>query len=197
LAGRPAVFKVKMLLVQERQAPELNDDFAKSMGKFEKLSELKKNLQEGMAHEKGHKMKDEKRTKYMDKIIEKSKAELPEVLVEEELKRMLEEFEYQLQPMGMNLDSYLVKLKKEKKDLEKEWKPQAEKRIMSALALKEIVKQEDIQVDSKAIEAEMNKMLVSYKGIKDAKKNIDMAKLYNYTKGNLENEQAFEMLEKI
>ena len=68
---------------------------------------------------------------------------------------------------------------------------------MSALALKEIVKQEDIQVDSKAIEAEMNKMLVSYKGIKDAKKNIDMAKLYNYTKGNLENEQAFEMLEKI
>ncbi len=197
LAGKMAKFKVKMNLVQERELPEINDEFAKSLGQFESLEALKKNMREGLEHEAKHKLEEEKRGKYVEKIIEHSQAELPEILVEQETKQMLGEFEYQIQGMGLDLDTYLGQLKKDKKELEKDWKPQAEKRVMSALALKEIAKAEEIQIDGKEIEEEMNKTMAYYKNVKDMEKNIDMERLYNYTKGILENGKVFEMLEKL
>lgn len=197
LAGKLATFKVKVNLVQERQTPELNDDFAKSLGNFEKLEDLKKNLQEGMEKENIEKLKEEKRTQYLEKIVENLEVELPEVMVKEETKKMLLEFEQQTQSMGMNIDQYLAHLKKEKKDLEKDWEPQAEKRVKSALALSEIVKLEEIKIEAAEIEAEMNKTVQYYKNVKDFDKNIDMERLYSYTKGVLENEEVFKMLEKI
>lgn len=197
LAGKQAKFKVVMKLVQERQIPEIDDDFAKSLGSFENLEALKKNLQEGISEEKEHKQKEERRTKILDKIVEFVEVDLPEIMIEEESRKMLLEFEQQIQQMGMNLEQYLGQLKKDKKDLEKDWEPQAEKRVKSALALQEIVKMEEISVDAKEIEIEMNKTVQYYKNVKDFEKNVDMERLYNYTKGILENEEVFKMLEKI
>lgn len=124
-------------------------------------------------------------------------TDLPAVLVEREAKQMMLEFEQQIQSMGMALDDYLAKIKKEKSELAKDWQPQAEKRVKSALGLKEIAKMEEIKADSKEIEAEMNKTLQYYKGVKDMEKNIDMERLYEYTKGVVENEKVFEFLEKL
>lgn len=197
LAGKPANFKVKVNLVQERQTPEINDEFAKSLGSFENLEALKKNLKEGIEHENKHKIEEERRTQYLDMIVEKTEVDLPEVLIHEEIHKMLDEFEQQTMAMGMNLDQYLSQLKKSKDDLEKDWEPQAEKRVKSALALREIVKMEEIKIDAKDIEAEMNKTLQYYKNIKDFEKNIDMERLYSYTKGVLENEDVFKRLERI
>lgn len=197
LAGKPATFKVTMKLVQERQTPEIGDEFAKSLGEFENLEALKKNMEKGMKEEKEQKHKEERRTKILDKIVEYVETDLPEVMVQEEVQKMMLEFDQQIQSMGMNLDQYLVQLKKEKKDLEKDWEPQAEKRVKSALALKEIVKMEEISIDAKDVEVEMNKTLQYYKNVKDFEKNVDMERLYSYTKGVLENEEVFQLLEKI
>lgn len=197
LAGKKAKFKVKINLVQERQTPEINDDFAKSLGNFENVDALKKNIQEGIEHENAHKMSEEKRTQYLDKIVENTKVDLPEIMIQEEIKKMFLEFEQQTQSMGMNLDQYLAQLKKEKKDLEKDWEPQAVKRIKSAMALQEIAKMEEIKIDAAEIEMEMNKTVQYYKNVKDFAKNIDMEKLYAYTKNILENEEVFKGLEKI
>jgi len=197
LAGKPANFKIKLNLVQERQIPEINDEFAKSLGQFADLEALKKNIHEGLEHENKHKISEQKRNEYLDKIIAEMEIELPEILISEEIKKMLGEFEYQIQAMGMDLEGYLGKIGKKKEDLEKDWRPQAEKRVKSALALKEIAKQEEIKVESKKIEEEMNKTLTYYKNIKDMEKNINLERLYNYTKGLLENEAVFERLEKL
>jgi len=197
LAGKMAKFKVKMNLVQERQLPEVNDEFAKSLGQFENLEALKKNMREGMEHEAKHKLEEEKKGKYVEKIIEHLETELPPVLVDQEINQMLQEFEYQIQMMGLDLDTYLKQLKKDKEELKKDWIPQAEKRVQSALALKELAKLEEVQVDAKEIEAEMNKTMAYYKNVKDMEKNIDMERLYNYTKGILENGKVFEFLEKL
>jgi len=197
LAGKAAIFKVMVGLVQERQTPEIDDYFAKSLGSFDSLEALKKNIKEGITHEKEQKLGEEKRTQYLDKIVENIEVELPEVMIKEEVKKMLLEFEQQTQSMGMNLDQYLAQLKKEKKDLEKDWEPQAEKRVKSALALREIVKMEEIKIEAAEIESEMNKTVQYYKNVKDFEKNVDMERLYSYTKGVLENEEVFKMLEKI
>ena len=197
LAGKPAVFKVKINLVQERQTPAVDDDFAKSLGSFENLEALKKNVREGMLEENQKKLKDQKRTEYIEKIIENMSVDLPEVLTHQEIHQMLQEFEQQLQMMGMNMEQYLGHLKKNKKELEKDWEPQAEERVKSAMALKEIAKLEEVAIDSKEIEEEMNKTLQYYKNVKNIEKNIDMERLYNYTKSMMENEKVFECLERL
>ncbi len=200
LAGENATFKVKMNLVQERQVPELNNEFAKSLGNFENLEALKKNIQEGMIEERAIKLKERKRNEFIEKIIENSEIELPEILTRGEIHQMMHEFEQNLAPMGMNLDQYLAKLKKDKKELEKDWEPVAEKRVKSALLLKEIAKLENIAADSAEIEAEMNKTMqfaVANKNVKNLEKNIDMERLYNHMKGMLENEKVFNYLEKL
>jgi trigger factor len=197
LAGKPAAFKVKMNLVQERQVPEVDDEFAKGLGSFENLEALKKNMREGMEHEEKHKLEDEKRNKYVEAIIKNSEVDLPEIMVHEEIHQMLHEFEYQTQAMGMSVDQYLEKISKKKEDLEKDWEPQAEKRVISAMAIRQIAKEQDIKAESAEIEAEMNKTIQYYKGVKDMEKNIDTERLYNYSKGMLENEKVFEFLEKL
>lgn len=197
LAGKEATFKVKLNLVQERQIPEVNDGFAKSLGKFENIEALKKSLKEGMEHENEHRIRDEKRARYIEAIVKNSQVDLPEVLVHEEIHTMIHEFEGQLQPMGMSFKDYLEKLGKKEEEIEKEWEPQAQKRVISALALKKIIKEEKLEAGSKEIEAEMNKVLQYYKNVKDLEKSIDMEKLYGYSKSVLENEKVFEMLEKL
>jgi trigger factor len=197
LAGQPATFKVKMDLVQERQTPAVDDNFASSLGKFENLEALKLSVREGMEHENEHRVKDERRAKYMEALVKNAEVELPDILVKEEAERMLAEFEYQLTPMGMTLDQYLAQLKKDRKDLEKDWEPEAAKRVIGAMALKVVAKECGLEATSKETQGEMNKTLAYYKDVKDIEKNIDMERLYNYSKGIVENEKVFEYLEKL
>jgi len=196
LAGQSATFRVKLNLVQERQLPTIDDEFAKSLGKFDDLAALKKSIQDGMENEAEHKLKDDKRNQYLDKVAEYTKADIPEVLISEETDIMIHEFEHQIQNMGMGFSEYLEKIGQGKEDLAKNWRPQAEKRVLASLILKELVKKEEISVDSSEVEAEMNKTLQYYKKVKDLDKNIDMERLYNYTKNVLENEKLFDLLEK-
>ncbi len=197
LAAKKAVFQVKMKLVQARETPEVNDDFAKSLGKFENLEGLKKSVRHGMEGENRQKMKEKKRAEFIERILDHSKVDLPEVLVRGEINQMMQEFEQQLSMMGMNLEQYLSRINKEKTELEKDWEPQAQKRVKSAMALEKIAKMENISAESEEIEAEMNKTLQYYKNVKDLEKNIDMQRLYNYAKGNLENEKVFGYLESL
>jgi len=199
IAGKPAQFSVKVNLVQERKTPEVSDEFARSLGKFEDLAALKKNVREGLLEEKEKDMKEKKRAEFIDALIKSLVVELPEVLVHEELHKMLNEFEMQLEGMGMGMtmESYLGQMKKTRGDIEKEWEPQAEKRVKAALALEEVAKEQEIEIPSEEVEAEMNKILAQYKDVKDAEKNIDLGRLYNYVKGTKQNEKVFELLESI
>lgn len=197
LAGKSGHFKVKVNLVQERQAPEINDEFAASLGNFKDLEALKANLRKGLEHEREHAAQNSRRGEYLKKITQNLEADIPVVLVEEEAKRMMSEFEMQVQSMGMELEKYLEMIKKSREELTGTWKLQAQDRIKGRLALKEIVKLEKLEVGEKEIEEEMNRTLQYYKDVKNAKKNIDLEKLYLYAKDVLENEKVFEMLEKL
>lgn len=197
LAGKPATFKVKVNEVQERQTPEVNDEFAKSLGKFENLAALKESVSKGLQEEKEHQLKEQRRGAYVDALVEKLEVTLPEVLVHEELHRMFGEFDMQLQGMGMSLDAYFSQMNKKMEEVEKEWEPQAQKRLKAAMALELVAKEDEIEIASEVIEAEMNKTMAQYKNIKNAQENIDMGRLYNYIKGTLQNEEVFSRLEKI
>ncbi len=197
LAGKPAIFKVKAGIVQERQVAKIDDDFAKSLGNFETLEKLKENMRNGMLEEKKMKNKEEHRTTILDTLVEKAELEYPDILIEEEESRMIREFSVQVESMGLQFVDYLKQIKKTEDDLKKEWLPQAKKRLAAHLILVHLAKDQDIDVDSQEIEAEMNRTLQSYKNIKDVEKNIDMERLYTAVQGQLRNEKTFEFLEKL
>jgi trigger factor len=197
LAGKPATFKVELLNVQERILPEVDDEFAKSLGKFEGLDDLKNKIREGFAEEKNHKLLEEKRGRIMESIAVTMDVEIPDTLIKAETEKMIKDFEAQISQWGMNADEYLSKMGKTRSELEESWKEQAEKRIKNALVLEQLAKDEKVEVKSEQIEEEMNKTLQYYHNVKDVEKKLDMDQLYRYIKGTLINEEVFKMLEKI
>jgi trigger factor len=150
-----------------------------------------------MEKEAVKKKNEEIRTKYLDVLVDMVDVNIPEMILEDEMQRMIGEFEQQLSMSGMQMDEYLQKMGKTLDDLKKEWAPQAKKRVVSALILEHIADEEGVEISSKEIEEEMNKTLSMYKGVEDMEKNINMEQLYDYTKGVMRNNQVFEMLEKL
>jgi trigger factor len=167
------------------------------LGKFKDLAEMRKNVTEGMAEEKKAELKEKRRGAIIDALVDVTQVEIPHILIHEELHKMIGEFEMQLQGMNITFEQYLKQIGKTVDELEKDWEPQAIKRIKAALALEEVAKEREIEVANEEVEMEMNKTLSQYKKIQDAEKNIDLGKLYNYVKGMMVNEKVLEYLEGI
>ncbi len=197
LAGRPATFEVKLRTVQEHEIPVIDDTFAVSLGKFETLDQVKENLGKGMLEEKKEQSKSGHRTDILDALVAVATIDYPQILVDQELLRMMHDFERQLQSMGLTLDGYLEQMKKTKEALEAEWLPQAKKRLAANLIVEFLAEDESIMVSTAEVEAEMNKALQYYKNIKDAEKNIDMERLYAAVSGQLRNDKVMAWLETL
>lgn len=197
LAGKPAKFSVKLKSVEEQQIPAIDDAFAKTIGKFESLAEVKENMQKGMLEEKKRAAKEDRRSAILDALIAVAEMEYPAVLVEEEAKRMLQQFQSQVESMGFEWEKYLTETKKSEADLIKEWEPQAKKRVAAELILQKLAADESIDVDTEAVEAEMNKVFQYYKNVKNVEEKIDMGKLYTSVRGQMVNEKVLSWLESL
>jgi len=197
LAGKPALFKVTMKIVQEKDLPEISDNFAKGLGEFENLDKLKASIKEGMEMEQKKKNGEKWRQDALEKIIADVNIEVPDVLLEGEIDKMVAEFEQNIASTGMNLDKYLESVKKTIEGLREDWKEPALHRIKAALALQEIARLENISPENSEIEEELNKTLAYLKNQADVEKNLDMERIYNYTKGVLTNEKVFHFLENL
>lgn len=196
IADKSLDFKVKMNIVQERQLPEINDEFAKSMGKFDNLSAFKENVKQGLMQEKEMMEKQRMRIEIIEKVAEDSKIEAPEVLVERELENMVNEFKMNVDQFGMDFETYLTQIKATAEELKKGWKEQAEKRVKIGLCLKAIADKEKIVSTTQEIEERMNQELMRYSDVGKVKKDIDLVAFKEYTENILINEKVFELLER-
>ncbi len=197
LAGRELEFAVTLQAVRERTVPELTDDFARSIGNFESVAALRESVRSGMAQEKQEKERDRVRTAIIDAIAEKTAADVPEVLVTAEIKKMTAELERGVASMGMQWSDYLAHIKKMPDDLEREWRGEAERRVRAALVIRDIAERENITPTEEEIAERAAATLRQYRTAKEAEKNIDPAQLREYTKNVLRNEKTFEFLETV
>lgn len=193
VAGQKVDFEVKLNSVEERKLPELNDEFAKTLGQFSSVEDLKNNIKEGLMAEKEMKAKDERRAKISTELIKDIKVELPELLVEVELNKMAAELESSLARMGLTRESYLSHLGKNWAELKKEWQPKAESRVKVTLALRAVAKKESLEVEEGEIEEKVSEILRSAPA--GPGQNIDLTALRGYVKGLVRNEKVFELLE--
>ncbi|ABV63127.1 MULTISPECIES: trigger factor [Bacillus] len=163
LAGKPAVFKVKIHEIKAKELPALDDEFAKDVDEeVETLAELtektKKRLEEAKENEAEGKLREE----LVEKASENAEVDIPQAMVDTELDRMMKEFEQRLQMQGMNLELYFQFSGQDEDALKEQMKEDAAKRVKSNLTLEAIAAAENLQVSDEEVEEELSKMAEAY-----------------------------------
>lgn len=194
LAGEKLNFEVKIHQIQERKIPDLTDDFAKSLGRFVSVEELKNNVREGLKTEKEIKARDERKAKITEALVKGVDTELPDELVQLEMNKMFMELSESLSRMNLTLDNYLNHIGKTPEEIKKDLEPQAEKRIKAALVLKEIARKENIEVGDQEIEDRLGQILRGAPPMSPGQ-NLDLTAMRGYVKSIVRNEKVFELLE--
>ncbi|MEE1008732.1 MAG: trigger factor [Agathobacter sp.] len=172
LAGKPAVFKVKINGIKAKELPELDDEFAQDVSEFETLAEYKEDLKKNLEEKKQADAKKTKEDEAIQKIIDKSKMDIPEAMIDTQCQTMIEEFAQRIAQSGLSMDQYMQFSGLTIDKLKEQVRPEAVTRIQSSLVLEEIAKVENIEVTDEDIDAEIEKMAKMY--------NMDADKLKEY-----------------
>ncbi len=159
IAGKRVEFKTEMKLVEEREVPEWDDAFVKSLGRFASIAEAETSVREGLKMEHEERERDRLRIKMLEEIAAETKAELPEVLILRELEKMIAELQDSISRMGMEFKNYLATIKKTEEDLKREWREDASRRVKIALVLREISRREGVQPSAPEVEAAINRTI--------------------------------------
>lgn len=177
--------------IEEKDLPELTDDFVKTLGKFEGIEDFKTKLRENLLKEKQAKEVEKKRVSLIDGIIDGSTIDLPDMLVDFELDKMMQQFAHDISMMGMTMDDYLKRIEKTEADLKTEWLGNATKRAQMQLILDEIADKEKIAPTDEEIQTEVAKIMEMYKDAKDISEDRARA----YVMQILTNAKVFDWLE--
>ena len=162
LAGKPAVFKVKLHEIKMKELPEVDDEFAKDVSEFDTLKDLKADIKKKALERKKKAAEEAVENELVQQIVDGIEGDIPEAMFENRLNQSVEEFAYRLQSQGMNLETYLKYTNSTIDDFKKSFRPQAEMQVKYRLALDKIVELENIKADEKDIEAEYKKMADNY-----------------------------------
>lgn len=159
LAGKPAVFKVKVHEIKAKELPELNDELAKEIDEeVENLDALRAKLKEKTAEEKKAASDSALRDDLVEAAARNAEVDIPEVMIENEVNRMMDEFSQRLQMQGMNLDLYFQFSGQDEEALRSQMREDASQRVRVSLTLEAIGKAENIEVTEEEINAELEKM---------------------------------------
>ena len=162
LAGKDAVFKIKLHEIKMKELPEVDDDFVKDVSDFDSLDQYKEDIKAKLADAQEKRAKDDVENQLIDKLVENLKAEIPQAMYENKINEDIREFGYRLQSQGLNLDTYLKYTGMDKDSIRKQFQPQAERAVKVRLALEKIASLEEIHPTDEEIEEEFAKLAKSY-----------------------------------
>lgn len=174
--------------IDENNLPEIDDAYVKTLGGFENLEDFNKKIRENVLEEKKMRAKDKKRLEIIESIIAETNLEVPEVLIDSEVHKMLHKMRSDIEAMGLKYDDYLKNLNKTEEDLHKEFEKDAEKRAKLQLIVVEIAKAEKLEASKDMVEAEIKKVIEIYK-------DVSPENARGYIESVLQNEEVFKFLE--
>jgi FKBP-type peptidyl-prolyl cis-trans isomerase (trigger factor) len=173
---------------EDENLPEMNDEFVQALGPFKDVADFKAKLRENIKLEKQNQQKEKTRLKIVEGIVEKAEIDMPEILVESELEKILYRMESDITQMGLKFEDYLKHLNKTVEDLRKEFRKDAERKAKLGLVLNEIAKVEKIKADEQEVAKEVANILEHYK-------NADPERAKLHAENVLTNEKVFAFLE--
>ncbi len=162
LKGKPATFKVTVKEIKAKELPELDDDFAQDVSECETVDAYKAQVKEELTKKKEDAAKAAKEDEAVAKVVENAEMEIPEPMIDTQVRQMVDDFARRMQSQGLSLDQYFQFTGMEPKAFLEQMRPQALKRIQSRLVLEAIVEAEKIEATEAEIEDEMKKMADAY-----------------------------------
>ncbi len=163
LAGKDAVFKVKIHEIKTKEIPELDDEFAQDVSEFDTVDEYKESVKAKLKEQKAANAKRVQQDEALEKVIEDSQMDIPEAMIQTQCDNMINQFAQQMAQSGLSIDQYMQMSGSTIDQLREQIRPDAEKRIKSDLVLDAIAKAENIEVSEEDIDAELAKMAEAYK----------------------------------
>ena len=162
LAGKPALFKVKINEVTTKELPKLDDEFASDVSEFETLDEYKEDIKKQLEAKKAEEGKRAQEDEAIAAIVEKSEMDIPEAMIQTQCEDMVNEFAQRLAQSGLTMEQYMQFSGQTVDKLMEQVRPEAETRIKTSLVLEAIVKAEGIEATEEDVNAEIEKMAAMY-----------------------------------
>jgi len=193
LAGSDIQFDITLKELYHLQEPELNDAFAQALGQKD-VASIRELIRKNMEEEKKNEEQFRQEKAMLEQIAEKSQFEdIPELLLNEEINKMLAELEQAVGERGGNFDDYLKSIKKTIANLKLEFAPQALVRVKVAILLREIAKQENVKVEDKEIDTELDMMAQRFEDA-ETRKRIYAPEYRDYVENRLRNRKTIDLL---
>ena len=155
LAGKAAVFHVKVNAITETQLPALDDDFAKDISEFDTLEEYKADIRAKLEAQAAERDNNNFTNAVIEKVLENATVEIPEAMIERQIDSMMRDFEYRLMGNGLKLDDFLKYTGSDMKAFRENYRGQAEKSVKAHLVLEAIEKAEAIDATQEQIDKQL------------------------------------------
>ncbi len=192
LAGKAAVFKVKLHEIKKKELPVVDDEFAKDVSEFDTIKELKVSIKEKLEEENKNKAKYETEEVAIKAVCDNTEIDIPSGMIETETDNMIREIEQRLMYQGLNFEQYLQIMGKTEGDMRKEMKEQAQIQVKTKLVLGAIVEAEKIEATDEEVKAKLEEMATMYgKEVKDLEAN---ASLKAYVTETIKTEKAISFI---
>lgn len=195
LEGKEAIFKVKVNEIKVKELPELDDEFAQDVSEFDTLEDYKKDIREKLEKNAQALVKRETEDAAIDFVVSKMKVTIPDIMIENRIDELVNDFGMRLSYQGMNLETYLKYTGMEMPAFRAQFKENAEKQVKDMLALEAMAKREKVKANKSEVEEEYKKMAENYK--------LDIEKVKSYVpeedvkKGIISNKTIDALLEKV
>ena len=172
LAGKAAVFQCDVKKVETKELPELDDDFAQDVSEFDTLAEYREDVKKKLTEKKEKEARAAKENAAVDKAIENAEMEIPDAMLNTQVRQMMNDFASRMQSQGLTMEQYFQFTGMTAEKMQEEMKPQALKRIQTRLVLEKIAETENIEVSEDEVNEEISKMAEMYKMEADKLKEL-------------------------
>jgi len=167
--------------------PEIDDAFVQSLGDFKDIADFKAKIKENIATEKAREAKDKKRAAVLDILLEKATVDVPQIMIDAELEKMMEQFTDDIKKAGYSMEDYLKQVAKTVDDIKKEWTESAEKRVKVQLILNHLADVEKVSPNEDDIKKEVDHLVSHYK-------DADRTRARLYVESVLKNEMVLRKI---
>lgn len=194
LAGKPALFKVKVNDIKVKELPVIDDEFAKDVSEFDTLEEYKQSIRKKLFDDAEHKAKHETEDKIIEKVVDNATVDIPQVMIDKHVDRLIYDFDMRLRYQGFDLNRYLEMMGMDMTAFREQFAARAQKEVKTQLVLEKVCKTENIQAGEDEVDAEISRLAESYKqNVEDFKKHLRPDDI-EYIKGNLEIKKTVDQL---
>lgn len=194
LAGKDATFECLVHEVKEEEIPELDDEFVKDVSEFDTVDELKEDIKKRQLENAKNMVVSRAKDAVVEKVYENNPVDVPDVMVEDEITRMIQEIGQQLSYQGLTVENYLQYMGKDMSDMRNELREDAAKKVGTRIVLMSIIDKENIEVSEEEMEAELAKIAEAYKRDVEEIKNMIGIENLTYFQKDVQITKAIDML---